>query len=169
MGTSSNALQAPWSFHQQPVFFLTLNANNIFYVLSWSTRTSKILWFSQGRWPTWGSAHIFKCTAHSVAPSTTKLFNLPGKFSSGHFPKAWKLAIAFVPKSNNHTSPIITGQFPFCLCWSRPWSGICMDSHFATSKLAAYYLTPTGYSRDENYARIIGTFPTWMEIIVCKS
>ena len=111
-----NALQAPWSLHQQPVFFLALNANRTFTVLR--LKYLKLLQSldvaMQGRRPSWGFAHIFKCTAHSVAPFITKLFNLP--ISCGHFPKAWKLAhIALVPKSNNHTSPVITGQFPFCV------------------------------------------------------
>ena len=64
------------------------------------------------------------CTFHHQTVS------LPSTFSSGHFPKAWKLAhIAFVPKSNNHTSPIITGQFPFCMWWFRPYRVACAWIH----------------------------------------
>ena len=47
------------------------------------------------------SARMLKSTAHSIAPSLTKLFNI--SISLGHFPQCWKMSsVVPIPKSSNH-------------------------------------------------------------------
>ena len=44
---------------------------------------------------------MLKSTAHSIAPSLTKLFNI--SISLGHFPQCWKMSsVVPIPKSSNH-------------------------------------------------------------------
>ena len=50
------------------------------------------------------SCQMLKGTAHSVAPSITKLFNM--SMTLGCFPQTWKLSnVVPIPKSANNTSP----------------------------------------------------------------
>lgn len=50
------------------------------------------------------SGRMLKATAHSIAPSITKLFNQSIKL--GCVPQTWKMSnIVPIPKSNDHTSP----------------------------------------------------------------
>ena len=54
---------------------------------------------SKANGPDGVSAQMLKTTAHSIAPSITKLFNL--SISHGRFPESWKTSTV-VPKSANH-------------------------------------------------------------------
>ena len=50
------------------------------------------------------SCRMLKVTAHSIAPSITKLFNM--SMTLGCFPQTWKLSnVVPIPKSANNTSP----------------------------------------------------------------
>ena len=61
----------------------------------------KSLDLSKSNGPDGVSAQMLKATAYSIAPSLTKLFNIP--ISQGHFPDCWKTStVVPIPKNANH-------------------------------------------------------------------
>ena len=66
----------------------------LFYILSLDS--------SKANGPDGISVQMLKGTAHSIAPSITKLFNI--SIRQGRFSKCWKISsIVPIPKSNNHS------------------------------------------------------------------
>ena len=56
---------------------------------------------SKANGPDGNSAQMLKGTAHNIAPSLTKLFNI--SISQGHFPECWKTSSVPIPKSANRS------------------------------------------------------------------
>ena len=66
----------------------------LFYILSLDS--------SKANGPDGISVQMLKGTAHSIASSITKLFNI--SIRQGRFPECWKISsIVPIPKSNNHS------------------------------------------------------------------
>ena len=93
------------------------------------------------------SAQMLKGTAHSIAPSLTKLFNI--SISQGRFPECWKTSsVVPIPKSANHSEATDYRPISLLLVVSnlKSWSDIFTSMSPNISMNATHYPTNNGAS-----------------------